>query len=118
VIYDILQSVDARMEGKDRDYSYITRDWLLQNIPQVGLESYMARHQMHAGQNVDLEAIRPEGCTAYLCFGPITHRAAGFTLLFNIIEISEEYDNEERAEEIPALIMREMENMADARDRF
>ena len=118
VVADIMEDVKRDINDAATGYSESTRAWLMANIPATQGARYMQRHGMHGGAYIDLEELRPEGCTAQLCFGPIFHRDAGSSLLFNVIMISEEYDAENCEEEIKALIGEEMENLARARDRF
>lgn len=118
VVADIMEDVKRKISHAATGYSESTKAWLQANIPATQGARYMQRHGMHGGAYIDLEELRPEGCTAQLCFGPIFHRDAGSSLLFNIIVICEEYDAEDTEEEIKALIEEEMENLARARDRF
>lgn len=117
VLTDLIDAIGARAEGEPRAYSDATRKWLIGELKEHELETYLQRHRAHAGADADLEALRPEGCTAALRFGP-QGQESGSSYLFDVIIIREDLDAPGNEERIAELIAEEQEHLAEARRTF
>lgn len=112
VMQDILE---AAAHGRGHDYPPETRKWLMERIRTVAVMPYLERHEAHAGENVDLAGLTPEGCTSAVRFGPMLLRDSAFSLLFDVILINEDLDEPGNEQMIAKLIRKEQENLERAR---
>ena len=112
VMQDLLE---AAAHNRGRDYPPETRKWLMERIRTVAVMPYLERHKAHAGENIDLGALTPEGCGSVVRFGPMLLRDSAFSLLFDVILINEDLDEPGNEQRIAGLIREEIGNLERAR---